>query len=279
MQHRGDRSVADETSNLSVEPDVRPAERGAGRTAATARRRHPRAPARVEGEPAKPWRPLVEFEPIPAVGAKGAIMRNRIAERALSSFADRGFEGTSTRSLADEIGIKHSALLYHFGSKNNLWFYVMEGVIRQYRALVESNLPPDPSAQPEEALRSVMDTWVDFSCQVPQLHKIMIMASTQSADRLSWVIVQQLRPHYELVTGLITTLQKQGKVWPVDPLRLYYSIVGIPGTIALVAPEIEQIAGTHVFSPAEIERTKQFMATLVFSNGPKFRIRVKQGAA
>lgn len=36
-------------------------------------------------------------------------------------FADNGFEGVSTRMIADKAGVKLSAIHYHFGSKENLY--------------------------------------------------------------------------------------------------------------------------------------------------------------
>lgn len=216
------------------------------------------------------------FEPIPAVGAKGALVRNKIGACALDMFAVRGFEGTSTRAIADHIGIKHSALLYHFGSKKNLWFYVMEGALKHYRSALVQNMPADPLAHPEEALRAFINTAVDFGSCVPQFNKIMMMSNTQSSDRLSWLIEEHLRPHYELVIDLIVKLQESGKVWPVDPIRLYYSIIGICGTMFSASIEIGSLSKTDVFLPEEIERTKEFLSTFVFTSGPKFRIRVKQ---
>lgn len=221
---------------------------------------------------------IIEFEPIPAVGAKGAVIRNRIGACALDMFASRGYEGSSTRAIAERVDIKHSALLYHFGSKSNLWSYVMTGVIKQFRASVAGNIPSNPLDDPESALRGVINAMVDFSRIAPQLHKIMMMESTQYSDRLPWLVENQLQPHYELVTDLIKILQKEGKVWPVDPLRLYYSIIGISGMLSSAAHEIELLAGTDVFKDDELERTKNFLSTLVFTNGPKLRVRVKRTA-
>lgn len=209
---------------------------------------------------------IVEFEPVPVLGGKGARIRNRIGSRALDLFAANGFEGTSTRGIAQRLGIQHSLLLYHFGSKSSLWQYVMEGMVKHYRAAVAARMPADPLHNPELALRAAIDALVDFDCEFPQFHKIMMMESTQSGNKLPWLIVHELHPHYELVMALIVAGQKRGSVRQLDPVRLYYTVIGVAGTLSSAAPEIEQLTQVHVFSPAEKKRTKEFLAGLVFTD-------------
>lgn len=43
--------------------------------------------------------------------------RQRVLEEASSLFAERGFHGTSTRAIADAVGIRQPSLFYHFSSK------------------------------------------------------------------------------------------------------------------------------------------------------------------
>ncbi len=211
---------------------------------------------------------IFEFEPVPVLGGKGALIRNRIGSRALDLFAANGFEGTSTRGIAQRLGIQHSLLLYHFGSKSSLWQYVMAGMVKHYRTAVAAKMPTDTPHHPEVALRRVIDAHVDFTCEFPQFHKIMMMESTQAGNKLPWLIVNQLHPHYELVMALILAGQKRSTVRPLDPVRLYYTIIGVAGTLSSAAPEIEQLTQVHVFSPAEKKRTKEFLAALVFTDMP-----------
>ncbi|MEO0794201.1 MAG: TetR family transcriptional regulator [Verrucomicrobiota bacterium] len=46
--------------------------------------------------------------------------RQRLLEVAEQFYAERGFEGTSLRSLTDAAGVNLAAVNYHFGSKRNL---------------------------------------------------------------------------------------------------------------------------------------------------------------
>jgi AcrR family transcriptional regulator len=50
----------------------------------------------------------------------GQRTRQQIVAAAMSSIAERGFHGTSLRSIAAAVGISPAALLRHFGSKDEL---------------------------------------------------------------------------------------------------------------------------------------------------------------
>jgi len=53
--------------------------------------------------------------------AKGEDTARRILEAAIDLFADEGFEGVSTRMLAERAGVNLPAIQYYFGSKEGLY--------------------------------------------------------------------------------------------------------------------------------------------------------------
>src|SRR5580704_6578922 len=65
----------------------------------------------ISGDPSKP---------------RGDRTREKVLQAALECFGAFGFEGTSTRAVADRAGLSHPLLLYHFESKDRLWLSTME---------------------------------------------------------------------------------------------------------------------------------------------------------
>ena len=51
---------------------------------------------------------------------KGERTRERIRSAALRSFRENGYDATTIRGLADELGMSVGATNYHFASKNHL---------------------------------------------------------------------------------------------------------------------------------------------------------------
>ena len=58
--------------------------------------------------------------------ATGRATKRAIVERAAQAFGQKGFYGTSLRSIAREAGVDHSTLLHHFGTKTALLVAVLE---------------------------------------------------------------------------------------------------------------------------------------------------------
>lgn len=74
----------------------------------------------------------------PASAGKGEDTARRILLAAIEVFADEGYEGASTRSLAGRAGVNAPAIQYYFGSKEGLY----RAVIAHIANLVEERLAP-----------------------------------------------------------------------------------------------------------------------------------------
>ncbi|MGP6170579.1 TetR/AcrR family transcriptional regulator [Microbacterium sp. A196] len=87
---------------------------------------------------------LEDPEPSPAGYATGRATKKTIVASATTAFAERGFYGTSLRSIAREAGVDHSTLLHHFGNKTALLLAVIElHDQQQLRAAVPRKLTAD----------------------------------------------------------------------------------------------------------------------------------------
>jgi AcrR family transcriptional regulator len=73
--------------------------------------------------------------------------RGRILEAARQIFAEHGFEGASTRALAEGAGVNLAMIHYYFGSKEQLYERVLASeIIAMFQAVIREvpeNLPPE----------------------------------------------------------------------------------------------------------------------------------------
>src|ERR1700758_1105142 len=70
----------------------------------------------------------------PGTHQRGQETRGRILEAALELFAASGFEGASTRTIAERAGVNLPAIQYYFGSKEGLYRAVVEQFSQEMRA-------------------------------------------------------------------------------------------------------------------------------------------------
>lgn len=70
--------------------------------------------------------------------------KERIIEEALTLFAEKGYQGTSVKNIADAVGIKDSSLYKHFKSKKEIFdTIVQEMSVRMERMSRENGLPDE----------------------------------------------------------------------------------------------------------------------------------------
>jgi AcrR family transcriptional regulator len=195
---------------------------------------------------------------------RGDDVRERVLRAALDCFSRFGFEGTSTRAVADEAGVTHTLVLYHFQSKDQLWIATMENALRPYISAMTESRERSNAAPAREGLKDFIEQFVKLSARYPQIHRILTTASNQDTDRLKWIIDHFLRDHFNMVRDLIRRGQAEGSVRECDPARLYYHIIGGGGTLYTVATEYKAFTGRDVFSEVEILRNIAFLYEIVF---------------
>jgi len=84
-------------------------------------------------------------EDLPHDGRRGDT-RARIQHVALEMFAERGYERTSLREIAERLGVTKAALYYHFKSKEDIVRSFTEDYFERIDALIEwgQGQPPSP---------------------------------------------------------------------------------------------------------------------------------------
>ncbi|MBI2800488.1 MAG: TetR family transcriptional regulator [Gammaproteobacteria bacterium] len=195
---------------------------------------------------------------------RGDSARERVLLAALECFGTFGFEGTSTRAVADRAGLSHPLLLYHFESKDKLWSSTMEHVVGRYRGSLYERLARQAPDDAAAGLDVFIDHFVTFSASTPQLHRILTQESTQGSERIHWLLNTHLRESFENVCRLIVQAQAMGRVRAGDPARLYYAVIGLAGTLLSVSTEFRLVTGRDVFKRKELRETIDMIHRFLF---------------
>lgn len=188
--------------------------------------------------------------------------RSRIINAAKERFAIAGFEGTSTRQIADHAGVAQSLLLYHFESKDALWRAVMDHMFASVGDLSIASLQNEETSV-KDRLSASIDAFIQICARDPDLHRLMTLEGRCESDRLSWMVDTHLRRFFEPTRDLIRKGQKQGTVRPGDPTMLYYTIIAIAGSMFSFEPEMTLLdAGNQAQSKTAVsELIKSVMFT------------------
>src|SRR4030095_1021772 len=96
------------------------------------------------------------------VGNARPGVRNQILEAALTEFAEKGFQEASLAAIARRLGVTAPLVLYHFGSKANLWREALEVFCASFASVVDRAVKDGNSLDGREALRLIVRRIVHF---------------------------------------------------------------------------------------------------------------------
>src|SRR6188768_407536 len=112
--------------------------------------------------------------------------RDRILAAALDLFADRSFEGATTREIATRAGVSQPSLNYHFRSKEVLWRAAVDSLFAKLNAALLGRIDGLRGVDPVTTAKLVIRDFVAFSAANPQLHRIITQESKADGERIDW---------------------------------------------------------------------------------------------
>jgi AcrR family transcriptional regulator len=135
-------------------------------------------------------------------GAVTARRRERILEQAVDIFARRGYEGASTREIAEAAGLRQGHLYYYFAAKEDLLFAVVDELHDRFLDGLGRWTEPVP-ATPDAALRCLWEVLRRHVLLVCERREQTMVAYESlrflGADRRALITVK--RDRYESALG------------------------------------------------------------------------------
>jgi AcrR family transcriptional regulator len=102
--------------------------------------------------------------------------RAQIIESAIEVIAEAGWAQTSIRKIADRVGVAMSAVLYHFGTKDNLVDAIIEHMYRLALAVVV------PAVDAESTAAGKLTAYISATIAYYDTHRVHLAALSQLAS-------------------------------------------------------------------------------------------------
>lgn len=197
--------------------------------------------------------------------------RTKILEASLTEFADKGFDGASTRAIAERADVRHALLIYHFQSKRGIWEAVMTEILTAFRDTFERRLAGLEGVDDVTKLQLLHADFIRMAAARPELHWLMSHEAGQGGERIEWIAENLLDANFSTFTNLIRSAQTQGRYVAGDPIHLHYVFLGAAARIFMLAGEVQKIAGRSPFDADFIEEHILVCRDLFFRDAPATR--------
>ncbi|MDV7142283.1 TetR family transcriptional regulator C-terminal domain-containing protein [Tropicimonas sp. TH_r6] len=144
-----------------------------------------------------------------------------ILDAALEVFSARGFRGATVDQIAQEAGLSKPNLLYYFPSKEAMHTALLTGLLDTWldplRAL-------DAGGEPIEEILTYVRRKLEMSRQMPRESRLFANEILQGGPRLHGVLADYLKPLVDDKAGIIRTWVEEGRIAPVQPYHLLFSV-------------------------------------------------------
>ncbi|MDV3222245.1 TetR/AcrR family transcriptional regulator [Intrasporangium sp.] len=184
---------------------------------------------------------------------------DRVLQRAMELFWERGYEATSMADLVTHLGIGRASLYSTFGSKHDLYLAALRRYLRHSEAGFVSALAQPGPALP--ALRAFVQSWVTEALTDPQHRGCFVVNAAVELSGRDSEVARQVEASWSVVeTAVLSSLlraQAQGELAAdKDPHEIaHFLLVVMQGVrvIARAAPEAARLEATARLALAALE--------------------------
>ncbi|WP_220359313.1 HTH-type transcriptional regulator RutR [Alkalilimnicola ehrlichii] len=188
--------------------------------------------------------------------------RSTILQAALKVFSQYGLHGTSLDRVATEADVSKTNLLYYFGSKDELYVSVLRELLDVWLTPLKTfSVEQDPLV----AIGDYIRVKLELSRDHPEESRLFCMEVMQGAPLLLAELEQPLRELVEAKVKVIKAWIDSGKIAPVDPHHLIFSIWATTQHYADFQTQVKAVTGRTLEDPAFFEEVLQNLQALILN--------------
>ncbi len=174
-----------------------------------------------------------------ATSAPTPDTRSRILAEALDAFGSRGFDAVSLDDLAQALGVRKQTILYHFGSKAELFAATIDRAVGDLGdSLIDASKGRTGWPAVEAVVHAVFRTAVRQPEQLGVLREVMRLGGAWSARA-----TEAMEPIIERARLFLSLEMRRGNMRQTDPNLV---LVSAYSTVMGVATEVEVLRAVGI---------------------------------
>ena len=182
----------------------------------------------------------------------------KIIEAAEHIFAQRGFNGATLESIAEQASMSKQNMLYYFSSKELLYQTVLKNILNLW--LEKLNLINQPGSDPATMLANYIRDKLEISKSHPNGSKVFANEIINGAPHISQYLEENLKPALEADVKLVKGWIAQGLIDDIDPQHLFFVIWASTQTYADFSTQIQIAMGKPELDDGDFKNAGDFLS-------------------
>ncbi len=157
--------------------------------------------------------------------------------------------------IARVAGVNKALPYYYFRNKEELHRFVLETMIAQISAQMES--PAVLSMDPPERVRALVNLTFDFVMRNPAYPRLIQREMMADRRPLHWMVVAHHRPLHKRAVKTIREGIARGQFRAVDPDQMVFTIFGMIMYYFATGQLASQIWNRDIWNPRNVEQRRR----------------------
>src|SRR5882757_764488 len=200
----------------------------------------------------------------PRADAAHAVPEARVLDLAFQTFARRGYEGTTLRALAKQLGVSHNLLNVRFGSKANLWRRAVDARVARAAPPVYAAFDA-PGLNDERRLQQFLHRFCRWALENPELVGITNVECRHASWRLDYIVDGYLLPFKQRLDALMDKVATSRPIRPLSTPALMSMLVQGVGFYFASGPMLERIGAAHEIAAAHVDAQVTVFAEFILA--------------
>ena len=195
-----------------------------------------------------------------ATKSKGARTSDRLLDAAEALFAQKGYEATALRDVAEAVNISQPGLYKHFASKEDLYCQVLQRALQPLADEMEATIDRPTT---DASFHQLTSRLIEIMVQHPRVPILLIrsMLSPPSArDEIGLEWVNRMTDY-----GRRITLASNLDIPTTDMALHIVAVFNMLFGYFWAAPVVGQLSGLDPLDPEMVARQKAFLARFISS--------------
>jgi AcrR family transcriptional regulator len=158
------------------------------------------------------------------VRLSAADRRKQILEVATSLFARQGFEGTTTRQIADRAGVNEALIFRHFPTKQELYWGVLDEKVQQGKRRQQLEEKVAAARSTRELFISMAE---DILARDTAMTRLLFFSALESHDLAERFFETYIAKYYEVLAKHISRGIEAGEFRKVNPTLAARGFLGM----------------------------------------------------
>lgn len=191
--------------------------------------------------------------------------KTRILRSALEHFSTRGFDATSTVSVAKQAGVAQSVLHYHFKSKELLWQSTITDLFTRINKRFPFAVDVSETADVKAELKKIIRRHMEAASYYPEMARIVVIEGSFDTDRLNWLTEAYFRRTFRHFDRLLDAARRQGLIGNAPDYLLTNMIYSAGSVVFSIAPMIQTTYGVDITNPTQREVAVETVLDIVLN--------------